>query len=148
VETDTLWRVRLAAEFESGEHSVAAQTALAMNELAERVRHPEFLRLAAMWDVALASLEGRFEDAEKRSEELNHWLERVGHPQAQLIHVAQTFSWRWLQGRAGEVGVAGEHHPTIVTSRVVVAEPAEGPEGAGGMEDVVVPALQYRNKSF
>jgi hypothetical protein len=73
-----------------------------MSELAEKVRHPEFIRLATMWDVTLASLEGRFEDAEKLSEELDHRLRRIGHSQAQLIHAAQTFSWRWLQGRAGE----------------------------------------------
>ena len=95
-------RIRLAAQFEQGEHRAAVQTALAMNELAEKVRHPEFIRLAAMWDVTLASLEGRFEDAEKLSGELDQRLQRIGHPQAQLILVAQTFSWRWLQGRAVE----------------------------------------------
>jgi tetratricopeptide (TPR) repeat protein len=95
-------RVRLAAEFERGAYPAAAQTALALNELADQVRHPEFIRLAAMWDVTVASLEGRFEHAEKLSEELNRRLQRIGHPQAALILVAQTFSWRWLQGRAAE----------------------------------------------
>jgi transcriptional regulator with XRE-family HTH domain/tetratricopeptide (TPR) repeat protein len=93
-------RIRLAAQFEKGEHRATVQTALTMNELADRVRHPEFIRLAAMWDVTLASIEGRFEHAEKLSEELNRRLQRIGHPQAALILVAQTFSWRWLQGRA------------------------------------------------
>ena len=95
-------RVRLAAEFERRADPAAAQTALALGELADQVRHPEFIRLAAMWDVTVASLEGRFEHAEKLSEEHNRRLQRIGHPQAALILVAQTFSWPWLQGRAAE----------------------------------------------
>lgn len=95
-------RIRLAAQFEQGTYPAAVQTALAMNDLADQVRHPEFLRLAAMWDVTIASLEGRFEHAEKLSDELNSRLQRTGHPQAALIQVAQTFSWRWLRGQAGD----------------------------------------------
>jgi tetratricopeptide (TPR) repeat protein len=95
-------RIRLAAQFEKGEHPATLQTALAMHELAEQVRHPEFIRLATMWDVTIASIEGRFEDAEKLSGELNRQLQRIGHPQAQLIDMAQTFPRHWLQGRAAE----------------------------------------------
>jgi len=95
-------RIRLAAQFEKGDHPAALRTAVAMKELAATVRHPEFIRLAAMWDVTLASIEGRFAEAEEQAGELNGWLQRIGHPQAQLIFLAQTFSWRWLQGRAPE----------------------------------------------
>jgi transcriptional regulator with XRE-family HTH domain len=95
-------RIRLAAQFEKGEHSAAVQTAVAMKELAARMRHPEFIRLAAMWDVTLASIEGRFGEAEEQAGELNGWLQRIAHPQTELIFLAQTFSWRWLQGRAAE----------------------------------------------
>src|SRR5262249_50689212 len=95
-------RIRLAAQFESGQHSAAMATARDLKRLAERVRHPEFIRLAAMWDVTLASLEGRFADAEKLAGELDRRLQQIGHPQADIIPVAQTFSRRWLQGHAAE----------------------------------------------
>ncbi len=93
-------RIRVAAQFEKGEHAAATATALAMKELAEEVRHPEFMRLAAMWDVTLANLEGRFADARKLAGELGRRLARIGHSQAQLIPVAQTFPWLVLQGRS------------------------------------------------
>jgi transcriptional regulator with XRE-family HTH domain/tetratricopeptide (TPR) repeat protein len=95
-------RLRLATQFETGDQQAAMQTADALRDLAQRVRHPEFVRLAAMWDITLASLAGRFDEAEDLSQALHRRLEQIGHPQAQLILVAQTFSWRWLQGRAGE----------------------------------------------
>ena len=95
-------RIRLAAQFENGQQSAAAQTARDMKRLAEKVRHPEFIRLAAMWDVTLANMEGRFADAEELAGELDRRLQRIGHSQAQVIALAQTFSRRWLQGRAAE----------------------------------------------
>ncbi|MCL2581284.1 MAG: AAA family ATPase [Streptosporangiales bacterium] len=95
-------RIRLHAEFELGGHDAAAATAGDLKRLAEEVRHPEFIRLAAMWDVTAASFEGRFGDAGKLADELDQRLSRLGHPQAQVIPVAQTFARRWLQGRAGE----------------------------------------------
>jgi DNA-binding SARP family transcriptional activator len=95
-------RIKLTAQFEKGEHSAAVQTALLMKQLAEEVRHPEFIRLSAIWDVNVASMEGKFGYAEEMAGELGHWLQRIGHPQAQLIPLAQSFSWRWLQGRAAE----------------------------------------------
>lgn len=100
-------RIRLAAQFETGEHAAAQQTARAMKELAEEVRHPEFMRLAAMWDVTVANLEGRFSDARKLADELSRRLARIGHSQAQLIPAAQTFPWWVLRGRAAR------HLPTM-----------------------------------
>jgi hypothetical protein len=78
------------------------QTAAELKELAEEVGHPEFIRLAAMWDVVHANMEGRFEDAEELTGSLGRRLRRIGHSQAQIIPVAQTFSWRVLQGHAAD----------------------------------------------
>jgi tetratricopeptide (TPR) repeat protein len=93
-------RIRVTAQFENGEHPAAAQTALAMKELAETVGHPEFMRLSAMWDVTLANLEGRFADARELASELGRRLARLGHSQAQIIPAAQAFPWYVLQGRS------------------------------------------------
>ncbi len=95
-------RIRLAAQFENGAHSAAVQTARDLKTLAEEVRHPEFIRLAAMWDIVVASMEGRFKQAEELSGELGRRLEQIGHPQAALIAVAQSASWRLLEGHATE----------------------------------------------
>jgi transcriptional regulator with XRE-family HTH domain len=95
-------RIRLAAQFERGEHLAARQTAHAMKALAEEVRHPEFMRLAAMWDIAVASMEGRFKEAEELAGELGRRLDQIGHPQAQLIAIAQSAWWQLLQGHASE----------------------------------------------
>jgi transcriptional regulator with XRE-family HTH domain/tetratricopeptide (TPR) repeat protein len=95
-------RIRLAAQFESGEHSAAVRTAHDMKMLAEAVRHPEFIRLAAMWDIVIVNLEGRFKEAEELTGELGRRLDQIGHSQAQLISVAQSASWRRLQGHAAE----------------------------------------------
>jgi transcriptional regulator with XRE-family HTH domain/tetratricopeptide (TPR) repeat protein len=93
-------RIQLAAQFEQGEHPAAVRTALTLKRLAEEVRHPEFMRLAAMWDVTVANLEGRFADAKDLADELSRRLVRIGHSQAQLIPAAQTFPWWMLRGRA------------------------------------------------
>jgi hypothetical protein len=95
-------RIRLAAQFENGAHLAAVQTAHDLRTLAEEVRHPEFSRLAAMWDIAIASLEGRFKEAEELSGELGRRLEQIGHSQAALIAMAQGASWRLLDGHATE----------------------------------------------
>jgi len=93
-------RIRLAAQFERGEHPAIAQTALALKELAEEVQHPEFIRLAAMWDITTANLEGRFADAKELAGELGLRLQRIGHSQAQIIPLVQTFPWWVLRGRS------------------------------------------------
>jgi transcriptional regulator with XRE-family HTH domain len=109
-------RIQLAAQFEKGEHAAAVRTALAMKELAEEIRHPEFMRLAAMWDVTLANLEGRFADARELAGELSRRLARIGHSQAQIIPVAQTFPWWLLRGRASR------HLPAL--EELIAYEPA------------------------
>ena len=109
-------RIRLAAQFENGEHAAAVQTAHDMKALAEAVRHPEFMRLSAMWDIAVASLEGRYKEAEELAGELGRRLDQIGHSQAQLIAVAQSASWRLLQGHATEY--------IVLFEALSVAEPA------------------------
>jgi len=93
-------RIRVTAQFEMGDHPAAMATALAMKELAEEVRHPEFIRLASMWDITVANLEGRFADGKELVGELGRRLARIGHSQAQIIPVVQTFPWWVLRGRS------------------------------------------------
>jgi transcriptional regulator with XRE-family HTH domain len=95
-------RIRVAAQFEQGEYAAATATALAMKELAEEMQHPEFIRLAAMWDITRANMEGRFSDAKELAGELDRRLARIGHSQAQIIPVAQTFPWLVLRGRSSK----------------------------------------------
>ena len=95
-------RIQLAAQFENGSHSAAVQTAREMKTLAEAAGHPEFIRLAAMWDIVAATMEGRFGLAEELAGELGRRLDQIGHSQAQLISVAQSAAWRLLQGYATE----------------------------------------------
>jgi tetratricopeptide (TPR) repeat protein len=95
-------RIRLAAQFENGAHAAAVQTADDMKKLADAVRHPEFIRVAAMWDIATASLEGRFNEAEELAGEFGRRLVQLAHPQAQLISMAQSASWRLFQGHGTE----------------------------------------------
>ncbi|MGH3250603.1 MAG: ATP-binding protein [Trebonia sp.] len=95
-------RIRVTAQFEKGEHSAATATALAMKEQAEEIQHPEFIRLAAMWDVTLANLEGRFADAKELAGELGRRLTRIGHSQAQIIPMAQNFPWLVLRGHSSK----------------------------------------------
>jgi tetratricopeptide (TPR) repeat protein len=78
------------------------QTAEEMKALAEAAGHPEFIRLAAMWDIVAAVIEGRFGEAEALAGQLGRRLDQIGHSQAQLISVAQSASWRLLQGNATE----------------------------------------------
>jgi transcriptional regulator with XRE-family HTH domain/tetratricopeptide (TPR) repeat protein len=95
-------RIRVTAQFERGEQAAAARTALVMKELAEEVRHPEFMRLSAMWDITVANLEGRFLAAKELAGELSSRLARIGHSQAQIIPAAQTIPWWLLRGRGSK----------------------------------------------
>jgi DNA-binding XRE family transcriptional regulator len=95
-------RIQLAAQFENGSHAAAVHTAQEMKTLAEAAGHPEFIRLAAMWDIVAATMEGHFGRAEELAGDLGRRLDQIGHSQAQLISVAQSASWRLLQGYATE----------------------------------------------
>jgi len=101
-------RIQLAAQFENGSHTAAVQTAEEMKTLAEAAGLPEFIRLAAMWDIIIVTIEGRFAEAEALAATLGRRLDRMGHSQAQLISVAQRASSRLLQGYATEYIAAFE----------------------------------------
>jgi tetratricopeptide (TPR) repeat protein len=109
-------RIRLAAQFEQGAYPAATATARELKDLAERVRHPEFIRLATMWDVTVANMEGRFADAARLGGDLARQLQRIGHPQAGVIPVAQAFPRGVLQGRAAQY--------TPLFEGLLAAEPA------------------------
>jgi DNA-binding XRE family transcriptional regulator len=91
-------RIRVAAQFEKGDYPAARATALTMQQAAEEVRHPEFIRLATMWAITEANLQGRFAEAKVQADELTRQLARIGHSQAALIPLAQMFPWGLLRG--------------------------------------------------
>lgn len=95
-------RIRLLALLELGQFESAVRTSRALAGLADGLRHPEYLRLAKMWDVVAAAIEGRYQDAERFAEQLHTWLQQISHPQSEIIFVGQTFSWRWLLGRSAD----------------------------------------------
>jgi class 3 adenylate cyclase len=95
-------RIRIGALAERGDYEEARRTGREFARLARELHHPEALRLVNLWEVVEAAIEGRFEDAEHLSAEGFARLQEMGHPQAHLVLVGQTFAWRWMQGRAGE----------------------------------------------
>ena len=118
-------RIRLGAQFELGDYQAARETGRVFERLAQELRHPEYLRLAAQWHVTVAALESRYEDAERMAEELHRRLQQIGHPQAELLFIGETLSWRWLQGRGAEFlpiwqAMAGQE-PETLTWRALMA---------------------------
>jgi class 3 adenylate cyclase/tetratricopeptide (TPR) repeat protein len=95
-------RIRLGALFERGDYDAARAAGSEFGRVARELRHPEAIRLASLWEVVEASVAGRLEDADRLAAEGFARLQEMGHPQAQLVLVGQTFAWRWLQGRADE----------------------------------------------
>ena len=91
-------RARIHPLFALGAHDAARDLADRFARLAATVRHPDHLRLAAMWRIMWAGLEGRFDEAETWAGDLRARLEVAGHSQAGNIHAGQTFVHRWLQG--------------------------------------------------
>ncbi len=96
-------RARVHALFTVGAHDAARDLAERFAGLADTVRHPDHLRLATMWQVMWAILEGRFAAGEAQADELRRRLERAGHPQVLTIYFAQVFVSLWLQGRLPEI---------------------------------------------
>jgi hypothetical protein len=91
-------RARVQALFVTGRHTEAQALARELTALADQVRHPDHLRIAAMWATMWAGLEGRFDEAHERAESLRRELRAAGHSQALIINVAQTFVLRLLHG--------------------------------------------------
>ncbi len=95
-------RVRLTARFRRGDFELATDTAATLAGLARELRHPEFLRMATMWDVVVAALEGRYAHAQADSDELRARLHQIGHPQTELIAIGQAIPTMWLRGGLGD----------------------------------------------
>ncbi len=93
-------RARIHPLFVVGAHDAARDLAAMFTDLAGTVRHPDHLRIAAMWRIMWAALEGRFAEADERADQLRVQLEVAGHSQAITIYFAQGFVSRWLRGTA------------------------------------------------
>ncbi|HEV7763076.1 MAG TPA: AAA family ATPase [Acidimicrobiales bacterium] len=91
-------RVRISALFLLGRHDEARELADGFITLARQVRHPDHLRIAAMWEILWVGLSGDSERAQDLARTLRRELEAAGHPQAREIHFAQSFALRWLHG--------------------------------------------------
>jgi AAA ATPase domain len=105
-------RARIHPLFVVGAHDAARDLADTFTQLAGTVRHPEYLRLATMWQTMWTALDGRFDEAEAQADQLRVQLEVAGHSQVSAIHLAQTFVVRWLRGTlagARPVVQAGRH---------------------------------------
>jgi hypothetical protein len=104
-------RARIHPLFVLGAHDAARDLAATFTELAGRVRHPDHLRLATMWQTMWAALEGRFDEAEVLADQLRTRLDVAGHSQVGTIHLVQTFAVRWMRG---DLAAA---RPVIVAAR-------------------------------
>jgi hypothetical protein len=93
-------RTRIQPLFVVGAHDAANDLAERFTELADDVRHPDHLRITAMWRTMWATLQGRFDEATWRSDALRDQLARAGHSQATAIHVGQTIPLLWMRGDA------------------------------------------------
>ncbi|HET6952813.1 MAG TPA: AAA family ATPase [Acidimicrobiales bacterium] len=96
-------RARIHPLFVVGAHDAARDLADTFIQLADTVRHPDHLRLAAMWRTMWTVLEGRFDEAEAQADALRVRLQAAGHSQVPLIHLAQTMVIRWMRGTIGAV---------------------------------------------
>ena len=104
-------RARIHPLFVVGAHDAARDLAGTFTQLAGTVRHPDHLRIAAMWRTMWAAAEGRFDEAEAQADQLRVQLEVAGHSQVITIHFAQTFAPRWLRGHAGRHAPGGRRRP-------------------------------------
>jgi AAA ATPase domain len=95
-------RARIHPLFVVGAHDAARDLAARFTDLAGKVRHPDHLRLAAMWQIMWAALAGNFGEAERMADALRLRLEVAGHSQVAQIHFMETFVLRWMQGRLAE----------------------------------------------
>jgi len=98
-------KCELHSRFELGDFAGSQRVAEALGQVAREIQQPEYLRLVCMWDSLVAGIEGRFEDAESRAEEVFAIFDRAGHSQAVAIQFGLALPWRWLQGRMKELRI-------------------------------------------
>ncbi len=112
-------RARIHPLFVVGAHDAARDLAQRFTDLAGTVRHPDHLRLAAMWQIMWAALEGDLDEAERMADALRQRLEVAGHSQVAVIHLMQSFVVRWFRGRLAEAEPAADalvaHAPESLT---------------------------------
>ena len=112
-------RARIHPLFVVGAHDAARDLAERFTELAGTVRHPDHLRLATMWQIMWAALEGDFDEADRMADALRRRLEVAGHSQVGAIHMMQSFVVRWFRGRLAEVEATIDaqlaHQPASLT---------------------------------
>lgn len=92
-------RLRVPALFAIGQHRDARQMASTYAQMAARINHEDHLRLATMWDILWAGLDGDVEKVETMVESLGRHLDEAGHSQGAVIRFAYTFIPRWLSGQ-------------------------------------------------
>jgi len=63
------WKLLLQGLLASGRRDETRDVVATVRRLGQRLRQPEYLRIAVMWDAALANLEGRFADARRLVDE-------------------------------------------------------------------------------
>jgi hypothetical protein len=131
-------RARIQPLFVVGAHDAARDLAARFTDLAGKVRHPDHLRLATMWQIMWAALEGDFGEAERMADALRLRLEVAGHSQVAQIHFMQTFVIRWMQGRLAET------RPMVTTLLAQMPESltwwalgAWAEAGAGGVDSAL-----------
>ena len=128
-------RARIHPLFVVGAHDAARDLAGRFTDLAGTVRHPDHVRLAAMWQIMWAALEGEFDEAERMADALRLRLEVAGHSQVGSIHLMQSFVVRWFRGRLAEAGPTVDaqlaHQPESITWWALGAWAAAG---AGDVE--------------
>ncbi len=76
---------------------------------ADRLRQPVYLCLRPMHEASLATLEGRFEAAERAVLEAYEVGRRIRFPNIEGVFSSQMFTLRRLQGRLDEIAGAVEH---------------------------------------
>jgi hypothetical protein len=91
-------RCRSDALFEKGDLEELHRSVAELSRLAEVLRVPEYIRIARSWEVVLAGIEGRFDDARRIAADVHEQLRAMGHPQAESIYLAQLFPINWLSG--------------------------------------------------
>lgn len=91
-------RLRISALLATGRHDEARKLADSFALMARQLRHQDHLRLATMWDIFRAGLEGRYEEVETLTEQLTAQLRRTGHRQGRQIGWAYSLVPRWLHG--------------------------------------------------
>lgn len=81
------WKLRLQGLFALGRMAETREVAATIRRLGERLRQPEYLRIAVMWDATVATMEGRFADARRRGEEALRITLTGDHSQVEEIQL-------------------------------------------------------------